>query len=148
MLLYGYCCRNVGFHLRYDISRCLCAQGIYNYDHACKYHLDYFSHVVLSMFLFWTRNAGPVDVWWAWVWSYNHKAQTNWCARGRQVCWLILLCFSNCNCSSVDVCHLYLFIRLTLSNCRYGNSTVVENTERGWRELIFQRIRGVFGFGI
>uniref|UniRef100_A0A0E0EM92 Activator of Hsp90 ATPase AHSA1-like N-terminal domain-containing protein n=1 Tax=Oryza meridionalis TaxID=40149 RepID=A0A0E0EM92_9ORYZ len=31
---------------------------------------------------------------------------------------------------------------------RYGNSTVVENTERGWRELIFQRIRGVFGFGI
>ena len=31
---------------------------------------------------------------------------------------------------------------------RYGNSTVVENTERGWRELIFQRIRAVFGFGI
>lgn len=31
---------------------------------------------------------------------------------------------------------------------KYGNSTVVENTERGWRELIFQRIRGVFGFGI
>ncbi|KAM0904149.1 hypothetical protein ACQ4PT_018199 [Festuca glaucescens] len=31
---------------------------------------------------------------------------------------------------------------------RYGNSTVVENTERGWTELIFQRIRAVFGFGI
>ncbi|WVZ92575.1 hypothetical protein U9M48_038626 [Paspalum notatum var. saurae] len=31
---------------------------------------------------------------------------------------------------------------------KYGNATVVENTERGWRELIFQRIRGVFGFGI
>ncbi|KAL5059493.1 hypothetical protein RYX36_031097 [Vicia faba] len=31
---------------------------------------------------------------------------------------------------------------------RYGNATVVENTERGWRELIFQRIRAVFGFGI
>lgn len=32
--------------------------------------------------------------------------------------------------------------------CRYGNATVVENTERGWRDLIFQRIRAVFGFGI
>ncbi|KAF7818938.1 activator of 90 kDa heat shock protein ATPase-like protein [Senna tora] len=31
---------------------------------------------------------------------------------------------------------------------RYGNATVVENTERGWRDLIFQRIKGVFGFGI
>lgn len=31
---------------------------------------------------------------------------------------------------------------------RYGNATVVENTERGWREHIFQRIRAVFGFGI
>ncbi|KAG9134974.1 hypothetical protein Leryth_001256 [Lithospermum erythrorhizon] len=31
---------------------------------------------------------------------------------------------------------------------RLGNSTVVENTERGWRDLIFQRIRAVFGFGI
>lgn len=31
---------------------------------------------------------------------------------------------------------------------RYGNSTVVENTERGWRDLIFHRIRAVFGFGI
>ncbi|KAL6555463.1 hypothetical protein OROGR_006721 [Orobanche gracilis] len=29
---------------------------------------------------------------------------------------------------------------------RYGNATVVENTERGWRDLIFQRIRAVFGF--
>ncbi|KAL6502795.1 hypothetical protein OROHE_024222 [Orobanche hederae] len=29
---------------------------------------------------------------------------------------------------------------------RYGNATVVENTERGWRDLIFQRIRSVFGF--
>ena len=32
--------------------------------------------------------------------------------------------------------------------CRYGNSTVVENTERGWRDLIFHKIRAVFGFGI
>ncbi|KAG8367957.1 hypothetical protein BUALT_Bualt16G0126700 [Buddleja alternifolia] len=31
---------------------------------------------------------------------------------------------------------------------RYGNSTVVENTERGWRDLIFQRIKAVFGFGV
>ncbi|KAK1287818.1 hypothetical protein QJS10_CPB19g01639 [Acorus calamus] len=31
---------------------------------------------------------------------------------------------------------------------RYGNSTVVENTERGWRELILNKIRAVFGFGI
>ncbi|GAV63974.1 AHSA1 domain-containing protein/Aha1_N domain-containing protein [Cephalotus follicularis] len=31
---------------------------------------------------------------------------------------------------------------------RYGNSTVAENTERGWRDLIFQRIRAVFGFGL
>ncbi|XP_041027974.1 activator of 90 kDa heat shock protein ATPase homolog 1 [Juglans microcarpa x Juglans regia] len=31
---------------------------------------------------------------------------------------------------------------------RYGNATVVENTERGWRDLIFNRIRAVFGFGI
>ncbi|KAJ4794096.1 Activator of 90 kDa heat shock protein ATPase [Rhynchospora pubera] len=30
---------------------------------------------------------------------------------------------------------------------KYGNSTVVENTERGWRELIFHKIRAVFGFG-
>ncbi|KAJ6819484.1 activator of 90 kDa heat shock protein ATPase-like protein [Iris pallida] len=43
-------------------------------------------------------------------------------------------------------------IKLTQSNVpeedRYGNSTVVENTERGWKDLIFQRIRAVFGFGI
>lgn len=32
--------------------------------------------------------------------------------------------------------------------CRYGNSTVVENTERGWKDLIFHKIRAVFGFGI
>ncbi|PIA53355.1 hypothetical protein AQUCO_00900138v1 [Aquilegia coerulea] len=31
---------------------------------------------------------------------------------------------------------------------RYGNSTVIENTERGWRDLIFHKIRAVFGFGI
>ncbi|XLS47594.1 hypothetical protein HN51_021952, partial [Arachis hypogaea] len=31
---------------------------------------------------------------------------------------------------------------------KYGNATVVENTERGWRDLIFQRIRVVFVFGI
>ncbi|KAF2307747.1 hypothetical protein GH714_031446 [Hevea brasiliensis] len=29
---------------------------------------------------------------------------------------------------------------------RYGNATVVENTERGWRDLIFHRIRAVFWF--
>nr|KYP38100.1 Activator of 90 kDa heat shock protein ATPase isogeny 2 [Cajanus cajan] len=28
---------------------------------------------------------------------------------------------------------------------RYGNATVVENTQRGWRDLIFQRIRAVKG---
>ncbi|KAJ4979664.1 hypothetical protein NE237_010444 [Protea cynaroides] len=31
---------------------------------------------------------------------------------------------------------------------RYGNSTVVENTERGWRDLIFPKIRALFGFGV
>ncbi|XP_078440906.1 aha1 domain-containing protein [Wolffia australiana] len=31
---------------------------------------------------------------------------------------------------------------------RYGNATVVENTERGWRDLIFHKIRAVFGFGV
>ncbi|XP_068660126.1 uncharacterized protein [Aristolochia californica] len=31
---------------------------------------------------------------------------------------------------------------------RYGNTTVVENTERGWRDLIFHKIRAIFGFGI
>ncbi|KAG1334226.1 activator of 90 kDa heat shock protein ATPase [Cocos nucifera] len=31
---------------------------------------------------------------------------------------------------------------------KYGNATVVENTERGWRELIFRKIRAIFGFGI
>ncbi|KAG0485242.1 hypothetical protein HPP92_009321 [Vanilla planifolia] len=31
---------------------------------------------------------------------------------------------------------------------RYGNSTVIENTERGWRNLIFHKIRALFGFGI
>ncbi|XVF07392.1 hypothetical protein REPUB_Repub06bG0135000 [Reevesia pubescens] len=31
---------------------------------------------------------------------------------------------------------------------RYGNATVVENTERGWRDLIFNKIRAVFGFGL
>lgn len=31
---------------------------------------------------------------------------------------------------------------------KYGNATVVENTERGWRELIFHKIRAIFGFGI
>ncbi|KAJ8534279.1 hypothetical protein K7X08_007603 [Anisodus acutangulus] len=43
-------------------------------------------------------------------------------------------------------------VKLTHTNVpeedRYGNSTVVENTERGWRDLIFHRIRAVFGFGI
>uniref|UniRef100_A0A2P2M796 Uncharacterized protein MANES_09G037400 n=1 Tax=Rhizophora mucronata TaxID=61149 RepID=A0A2P2M796_RHIMU len=31
---------------------------------------------------------------------------------------------------------------------RYGNATVVENTEKGWRDFIFYKIRAVFGFGI
>ncbi|XP_038987412.1 activator of 90 kDa heat shock protein ATPase homolog [Phoenix dactylifera] len=31
---------------------------------------------------------------------------------------------------------------------KYGNATVVENTERGWRQLIFNKIRALFGFGI
>ncbi|KAJ8646911.1 hypothetical protein MRB53_008659 [Persea americana] len=43
-------------------------------------------------------------------------------------------------------------IRLTQTEVpeedRYGNSTVVENTERGWKDLIFHKIRAVFGFGI
>ncbi|KZV37927.1 activator of 90 kDa heat shock protein ATPase [Dorcoceras hygrometricum] len=43
-------------------------------------------------------------------------------------------------------------VKLTHTNVpeedRYGNSTVVENTERGWRDIIFHRIRAVFGFGI
>ena len=29
----------------------------------------------------------------------------------------------------------------------FGNETVVDTTERGWREQIFQRIRVVFGYG-
>ncbi|KAH1039164.1 hypothetical protein J1N35_040907 [Gossypium stocksii] len=43
-------------------------------------------------------------------------------------------------------------IKLTHSDVpeedRYGNATLVENTERGWRDLIFNKIRAVFGFGI
>ncbi|KAJ3679573.1 hypothetical protein LUZ60_017584 [Juncus effusus] len=43
-------------------------------------------------------------------------------------------------------------VNLTQTNVpeedKYGNATVVENTERGWRELIFHKIRAVFGFGI
>ncbi|PPD85870.1 hypothetical protein GOBAR_DD17190 [Gossypium barbadense] len=43
-------------------------------------------------------------------------------------------------------------IKLTHSDVpeedRYGNATVVENTERGWRDLTFNKIRAVFGFGI
>ncbi|KMZ71719.1 Activator of 90 kDa heat shock protein ATPase [Zostera marina] len=43
-------------------------------------------------------------------------------------------------------------IKLTQVNVpiedRFGNSTVVENTEKGWKDLIFQRIRNVFGFGM
>ncbi|XP_042513680.1 activator of 90 kDa heat shock protein ATPase homolog [Macadamia integrifolia] len=31
---------------------------------------------------------------------------------------------------------------------RYGNSTVVENTEKGWRDLIFNKIRALFRFGV
>ncbi|XP_072974394.1 uncharacterized protein [Typha angustifolia] len=43
-------------------------------------------------------------------------------------------------------------VKLTQTNVpeedKYGNATVVENTERGWRELIFHKIRAVFGFGM
>lgn len=43
-------------------------------------------------------------------------------------------------------------VKLTQTNVpeedRFGNATVVENTERGWRELIFHKIRAVFGYGI
>ncbi|XP_010257502.1 PREDICTED: activator of 90 kDa heat shock protein ATPase homolog 1-like isoform X2 [Nelumbo nucifera] len=43
-------------------------------------------------------------------------------------------------------------VRLTQTDVpeedRYGNATVIENTERGWRELIFYKIRAVFGFGL
>uniref|UniRef100_A0A1D1YZ06 Activator heat shock protein ATPase n=1 Tax=Anthurium amnicola TaxID=1678845 RepID=A0A1D1YZ06_9ARAE len=31
---------------------------------------------------------------------------------------------------------------------KYGNATVVENTEKGWRDLIFHKIRSLFGFGM
>lgn len=31
---------------------------------------------------------------------------------------------------------------------RFGNATVVENTRKGWRDLIFHRIRAVFGYGV
>eukprot|EP00271_Cylindrocystis_brebissonii_P005175 TRINITY_DN17127_c0_g1_i1.p1 TRINITY_DN17127_c0_g1~~TRINITY_DN17127_c0_g1_i1.p1 ORF type:complete len:366 (+),score=79.83 TRINITY_DN17127_c0_g1_i1:180-1277(+) len=30
----------------------------------------------------------------------------------------------------------------------FGNATVLESTERGWRDLIFQRIKAVFGYGL
>lgn len=43
-------------------------------------------------------------------------------------------------------------VKLTQTNVpdedSYGNATVVENTERGWRDLIFHKIRAVFGFGL
>ncbi|CAL9042990.1 uncharacterized protein LOC135623719 [Musa acuminata AAA Group] len=43
-------------------------------------------------------------------------------------------------------------VKLTQTNVpeedKYGNATVVENTERGWRDLIFHKIRAVFGFGM
>ncbi|CAI5472001.1 unnamed protein product [Closterium sp. Yama58-4] len=42
-------------------------------------------------------------------------------------------------------------LRLTQTNVpeedRFGNATVFETTERGWRDLIFARIRAVFGYG-
>ncbi|CAM6097502.1 unnamed protein product [Calypogeia fissa] len=31
---------------------------------------------------------------------------------------------------------------------RYGNATVVENTRKGWRDLIFHKILAVFGYGL
>lgn len=43
-------------------------------------------------------------------------------------------------------------VKLTQTNVpdedRYGNATVVENTERGWKDLIFHKIRAVFGYGL
>jgi len=50
---------------------------------------------------------------------------------------LLLVCYLFCYWGNVVAC-----------KCRYGNATVVENTERGWRDLIFKRIRAMFGFGI
>lgn len=44
------------------------------------------------------------------------------------------------------------FVKLTQTDVpeedRYGNTTVVENTEKGWRDLIFHKIRAVFGYGL
>jgi hypothetical protein len=51
-----------------------------------------------------------------------------------------------CNFKSAEICVSHT--KKWYATVRYGNSTVVENTERGWRELIFQRIRGGFGFGV
>jgi hypothetical protein len=31
---------------------------------------------------------------------------------------------------------------------KFGNHNVVQTTEHGWRNLIFQRIRSVFGYGV
>ena len=31
---------------------------------------------------------------------------------------------------------------------KFGNLDVVENTEKGWRNLIFYRIKAVFGYGL
>jgi activator of HSP90 ATPase len=31
---------------------------------------------------------------------------------------------------------------------KFGNHDVVNTTEQGWRNLIFHRIRAVFGFGL
>lgn len=42
-------------------------------------------------------------------------------------------------------------LKLTHTNLpeedKFGNATVVETTERGWRELIFHRIKVIFGYG-
>ena len=106
----------------------------------------------------WMVIAGKNYFWWARTQGYYSEGDAYWYTRGRQVC----LCFE-----VVKFCHSNYFIQVLLvflffgfmilfsfffghhySWCRYGNATVVENTERGWRDLILNKIRAVFGFGV
>lgn len=51
----------------------------------------------------------------------------------------------------MEACHL-VFDKgsgmVCLHSSRFGNATVYEVTKRGWEDLIFQRIRAVFGYGL
>lgn len=62
----------------------------------------------------------------------------------------LVICFSLYRfeffCLFYFICYLFSYMKYMF--CRYGNSTVVENTERGWKDLIFHKLRAVFGFGI